>query len=220
MQEPDLQQIAEQLRCPTGDFGMQMGQSMAESNKPMTSHSIQQLALKDTDQVLELGHGICTHLAEMLQEAPSMHYQGLEISPLMQQQAMSVNQTLMNDHDVVFSLYDGMQIPFGEASFDKVMSVNTIYFWSPVHIVMDEIARVLKPNGLAVITYAQKQFMQTLPFVGQQFQLYEDSDVAQLAADGPLKVIEFIEYKDRAKSKSGEMVDRQYTIAVLRKDAS
>lgn len=217
MQAAELKRLAEQLRCPSGEFGVEMGRSMAVSNNEMTLKSIEALSIQNGDRVLELGHGICEHLAQMMQDKAKVRYQGLEISPLMQQQAMAVNTHLMAQQQVDFGLYDGVQIPFDNATFDKVLTVNTLYFWSPATLLTAEIARVLKPNGIAIITYAQKQFMKTLPFVGEQFQLYDNKDVAQLIKDVPLEIIESTDKCDRAISKSGEMVDREYTIAKLRK---
>lgn len=217
MQAAELKRLAEQLRCPSGEFGVEMGRSMAVSNNEMTLKSIEALSIQNGDRVLELGHGICEHLAQMMQDKAKVRYQGLEISPLMQQQAMAVNTHLMAQQQVDFGLYDGVQIPFDNATFDKVLTVNTLYFWSPATLLIAEIARVLKPNCIAIITYAQKQFMKTLPFVGEQFQLYDNKDVAQLIKDVPLEIIEFTDKCDRAISKSGQMVDREYTIARLQK---
>lgn len=217
MQAAELEQIAEQLRCPKGEFGVEMGRSMAVSNNEMTLNSIKALNIQNGDRILELGHGICEHLAQMMQDKSKVSYHGLEVSSLMQQQAVAGNAHLMAQQQVDFGLYDGVQIPFGDAVFDKVLTVNTLYFWSPATLLIAEIARVLKPNGIAIITYAQKQFMKTLPFVGEQFILYDNKEVAQLIEDVPLKIIEFTDKCDRAISKSGQMVDREYTIARLQK---
>lgn len=219
MQEHDLKQIAKQLRCPSGEFGVQMGRGMAKSNKDMTNQTIEQMDIHDGEWILELGHGIGDHLAQLLDKAADIHYQGLEISPLMHDEAIQLNKSLLAYHDIRFSLYDGRQLPFKTAAFDKVLTVNTLYFWSPAKPLMDEIARVLKPNGLAFITFAQKQFMKALPFVADEFQLYDNQDLAKLVNNSPLKIIEFIEKNDWTKSKSGQMVDREYTVAVLQRQA-
>ena len=217
MFQPELHEIEQQLRCPNGELGVKFGHEMHASNIGMTLRTIARLGIEDSDKVLELGHGNCGHLAEIMAVAPHICYVGLETSALMTQEAIKLNKTLIANHDVTFQHYDGVQIPYPDNSFDKIFSVNTLYFWSPAQALMEEIARVLKPNGLALITYAQKQFMTTLPFVGERFQLYDNADVAQLVKHSPLQVVEFIDENDSAKSKSGQMVDRQYSVAVLRK---
>lgn len=220
MLQPELHEIEQQLRCPSGELGVKFGHEMHASNLGMTLRTIARLDIQDGERVLELGHGNCGHLAEITAIAPHVRYVGLETSTLMKQQAIKLNKSLIANHDIAFQHYDGVQIPYPDNSFDKIFSVNTLYFWSPAQALRDEIARVLKPNGLALLTYAQKQFMKTLPFVGETFQLYDSSDVAQLVKHSPLQVIEFINENDRAKSKSGQMVGRQYSVAVLQKTSN
>lgn len=217
MQPTELKALGQQLRCPSGEVGIEMGHSMAASNKEMTITSIEALSIQNGDRVLELGHGNCGHLAELLTAVPNIRYVGLEISTLMVEEALTLNAPLMENHDVEFQHYNGVVIPYPDNHFDKVLTVNTLYFWSPATLLIAEIARVLKPNGIAVITYAQKQFMKTLPFVGEGFQLYDNNDVAQLIKDVPLEILEFTDKCERAISKSGQVVDREYTIAKLAK---
>lgn len=58
MQAAELKRIAEQLRCPKGEFGVEMGRSMAGLNNEMTLKSIEALSIQNGDRILELGHGI------------------------------------------------------------------------------------------------------------------------------------------------------------------
>src|SRR5262249_47728192 len=46
-----------------------------------------------------------------------------------------------------------------DASFDKVFTVNTIYFWKSLEAGFAEIHRVLKPGGRAVIGFVVKERM-------------------------------------------------------------
>ena len=41
----------------------------------------------------------------------------------------------------------GTQLPFENASFDKILAVNVIYFWRDAAAVVKEIRRVLRPGG-------------------------------------------------------------------------
>ena len=45
-----------------------------------------------------------------------------------------------------------MALPFADQQFDKVLSIHTFYFWSDPARGVAEIFRVLKPDGIMVVT--------------------------------------------------------------------
>lgn len=216
--ENDLIQLAKQLSCPEGQNGIETGDMMNEGNIEMTLSSIKALNIKDGDAILELGHGNCGHLSKILNEANHINYTGLEISETMQQQALLKNSEFVSDNIARFNIYNGENIPYENNTFDKVMTVNTIYFWTnPLHL-FAEIYRVLKPDGLFILSFAQKEFMEKLPFTQYGFNLFNNQKLSELIQQTNFKTVEFIEKTDIAKSKTGETVNRLYTIAKIRKD--
>ncbi len=64
-----------------------------------------------------------------LKQAKNIRFFGLEISKTMQQEAESINKNLLNQAHIEFQLYDGKTISFQDNSFDRIMTVNTVYFW-------------------------------------------------------------------------------------------
>ncbi|WP_353139722.1 class I SAM-dependent methyltransferase [Pseudopedobacter sp.] len=215
--ENDLIQLAKQLSCPEGQNGIKTADMMNEGNIEMTLSSIKALNIKDGDTVLELGHGNCGHLSKILNEANHIQYTGLEISETMKQQALLKNSEFISDSTVRFNIYNGEDIPYESNTFNKIMTVNTIYFWTnPLHL-FNEIYRVLKPDGLLVLSFAQKEFMEKLPFTKYGFNLFDNQKLSELIQQTKFKKVEFIEKADVVKSKTGEIVNRLYTIAKLGK---
>jgi hypothetical protein len=78
----------------------------------------------------------------------------------------------------------------------------------------------LKSDGVFVLTYADKSFMKDLPFVREKFQLFDIDDIYQLTDKSNLRIIDFQNEADEAKSKTGEKVLRKYTIVKLKKAAA
>ncbi|WP_052305756.1 hypothetical protein [Pseudopedobacter saltans] len=107
LKESDLQSIAKQLSNPTGVEGIQMGEIMNESNAGMITSTIKTLNLVDNQSILELGHGNCSHLADILNSAKNLEYAGLEISDTMHQQASEKNSPFLSEK-IRFELYDGI----------------------------------------------------------------------------------------------------------------
>lgn len=217
MENDELKEIAAQLRQPSGEKGTAMAQMMHETNIGMTKNAIANLQLANGDKVLELGHGNCGHLDYLLEQATNLRYNGLELSELMNKEAQDSHRELIAQGQASFSLYDGLTIPFPDHHFDKIFTVNTVYFWSQPHALIAEIYRVLKPGGKCCITFANSDFMETLPFTQFGFELYSIQRMEDLAASTPFQIVRLDEQQEQVKTKAGDWVERQFNTIVLQK---
>lgn len=210
----ELKEIARQLAHPDGPRGIDMGHMMNESNIGMTLNAIKQLALEDNDVVLELGHGNANHLATLHQQA-KVQYHGLDISATMKREAekyarknnLSVNST--------FHLYNGTDVPFDNNTFDKIFTVNTLYFWQAPDQLLGALYRTLKPNGLLSIAFVDKATMDTLPFTAYGFTKYTRTAFEELIKRTPFKVLSLEKFEEKIKNKMLEEIARTYFVAVL-----
>jgi ubiquinone/menaquinone biosynthesis C-methylase UbiE len=210
--EEQLKEMAIQLSCPRGDNGIGVADMMHDTNFGMTKSTIDALKITDHDSVLELGHGNGKHISTIIQAATAVSYYGLEISELMKQEAAALH--IANSS---FYSYDGENIPFEDGKFNKAMTVNTIYFWkNPVQL-LNEVYRVLKTDGLFCVTFAQKDFMEMLPFTQHGFNLYDNEKLEDLVKQSSFKLVSFTAHTEQVKSKADEMVERAYTVATLQK---
>lgn len=217
MKKEELQAIAAQLKHPTGEKGIEMANMMHETNINMTCHSIQNLNIKAGDSVLELGHGNAGHLELIFEQAQKLKYYGLEMSELMFQEARQTNRNLVSQKQAFFSLYEGKAIPFQDSFFDKIFTVNTIYFWQEPEKFLGEIYRVLKADGNFCLTFAEESFMKQLPFTAYEFTLYSTEKVKQLIEKTAFKIVYTETLTEKVKSKTGELMDRAFTTIVLEK---
>lgn len=217
MKQEELHEIASQLKLPTGEKGIEMANMMHETNINMTRHSIQNLNISAGNIILELGHGNAGHVEFIFEQTENLKYYGLEMSELMFQEARRTNRNFVSQKQAFFSLYDGNVIPFQDAFFDKIFTVNTIYFWQEPEKLLSEIYRVLKPNGIFCITFAEESFMKQLPFTKYEFELYSTEKVEKLIQKTAFKIINKETLTEKVKTKTGELVDRDYTTIVLEK---
>lgn len=213
----EILNLANQLRCPEGKAGKDLGYLMSTTNKGMIKASINELKLKPQNRVLEIGHASCVHLKDILKQKKGLRYFGLEISQTMVNEANQNNRGYVNDRKALFQEYDGYKIPYVHNFFDRIMTVNTIYFWENPKEFLIELHRVLKPKGLCVITFANADFMKKLPFVNDVFQLYDVEKMKKLGMQTLFEPASFYKKREQVKSKSGEMVNRSFTVAVLKK---
>ena len=135
----------------------------------------------------------------------------------MQQEALRINQKLVADKVAQFELYDGLTLPFEANRFDRVMTVNTLYFWQEPLTFLQEVYRCLKPGGQFAIGFVQKETMLTLPFVQDRFTKYNSADLEALVGQTAFKIESIQDHQDQAKSKNGVLVDRKFSVALLKK---
>lgn len=208
--EEELKNIAGQLRQPEGEHGIKTGEMMNVSNIGMTNSAIEALTLCDEETVLEIGHGNGGHIANLLSKELDLKYVGADISETIINEVKRINTDFIGQVD--FKLTDGITLPFSDAQFDKIFSVNTIYFWGNPGAYLLEIKRVLKPGGSFVLCFADKCFMEKLPFTKYGFTLYNLDAITDLLAEAGFNNGESIKKTEQIKSSSGFMVERDYYV--------
>ncbi len=216
MTEEESRELERQLSCPEGTFGIEIGKHMNKFNMGMTLNTISFLEIEDENSVLELGHGNCGHFHELIKTAKEVKYHGLEISEAM----WNVSHNTISSKQAKFGLYDGEEIPYDDNFFHKVMSVNTIYFWSDPNKLISEIERTLRPNGDCVLTFGNRENMRKSPFVGKLFRLYGKNEIKDLVKNSNFAIVGFKDVVEELINMKGEPSKRKYTMVKLRKVAN
>ncbi|MCX8531282.1 class I SAM-dependent methyltransferase [Chryseobacterium luquanense] len=216
MEEKDLKILAQNLGNPQGEKGIEIGEMMNATNIGMTLESIHTLLIEDEERILEIGHGNAAHVKSLLHLAQNIHYTGIDISETMHNEAKRLNKEFKNQAE--FVLYEGTKLPFEDKTFDKIFTVNTAYFWKEPVEYLNEIYRVLKDNGTFVLTFGQRDFMETLPFTQFNFTLYNSDEMEETVSKSHFKRMKISEKEEQVKSKAGnETVTRLYTVLTIKK---
>lgn len=215
--ETQLMEIAKQLSCPSGEYGILTAQNMALHNNNMISEAILVLDLADNQRVLEIGPGGGDHVPKVFKQAKGLKYYGVDISELMILESIKMNQELVNSGQATFTLGNGKTLAFFNEFFDCAFTVNTIYFWNEPKAYAQEIMRVLKPGGLFSVAFAPKTFMEKLPFTKYTFQLYGLEEAHTLFASAGFAVISSDSHQETITSNAGQTIDREFIILTLQK---
>lgn len=210
--EDDLKAVGSQLSSPKGEDGKKTGERMAVSNENMIRRTIEAMKLAHHQEVLEIGPGNASHLPMLMKQAKSLHYTGIDISETMIEEATRINQELVNTGLATFSLSDGAHVDFPAQTFHKIFTVNTLYFWKDPKAYATEIYNVLKPGGYFCIGFADKSFMEQLPFTKWDFQLYDTQMVKDLLEDVGFEVIKVWEEREQVTNNIGMDVKRDIIV--------
>lgn len=176
----DFRAVAAQLANPEGEAGVKTAEHMNISNADMTRHTVDLLNCTDYDRILEIGPGNGRFAAYVLSKGVGLHYTGADISATMIATAEAINKQHIDAGQAVFKLVDGTMLPFPDHLFDRVFTVNTLYFWKDPVKQLAEIKRILKPTGTFCLSIGSKAFMQRLPFTTFGFTLYSPEEAENL----------------------------------------
>lgn len=185
MDEHQLRQIAGQLRQPHGEQGVDVGQRMNVGNELINRRAIARLSIQPGDRILELGPGNGFFVRDMVTVDSSVRYVGCDLSEVMIDQANRLNAEWVQRGQAQFVLRTGPVLPFADASFNKLLTINTLYFWDDPVAELAEIRRVLVPGGQLVIGIRPRRLMEQMAFVAYGFTTYDpEQAVTLLQANG------------------------------------
>lgn len=153
---------------------------MNAGNRPMNRATLGALDLEPAHRVLEVGFGGASLLDDLVRRTPDGHVAGLELSSTMLEQARRRFRVAIERGALDLRLGTVEALPFEDASFDRVFTVNTVYFWPDPERAARELARVLAPAGRLVVAYSRPEDMRRLPPTQYGFRIWEHKEVEAL----------------------------------------
>ena len=176
--------LATQLRQPHGWFGsLVVSRVMNRVNRKITVSTLDMLGIDNRHNVLEIGFGGGVGLEELLPRITSGIVSGVDLSTTALGKAQRKFRTEIGSGKMRLQLGDVCKLPFPDQAFDRVFTINTIYFWSDTVQGMAEIYRVLKPGGMAAVSIRSAEKMRQHAVTKFNFRLFSGEDVAAAMRD-------------------------------------
>ena len=129
-----------------------------------------------------------------------------------------IREAIINNRDFVksgqasFIKANVKRLPFKNASFNKILTVNTIYFWEDTETTLAEIKRVLAKNGLLIICLRPKSVLDNLPITHYGFKTFTKQDCIDLLVNGGFSEIIVDEKEDVEIELFGEKYKNAYLL--------
>ena len=198
--------LSSQLRQPSGLFGkIVMADFLNEHNDRINHFAVEQLDIQATDKVLDIGFGGGVTIEQMLKIVDTGKIYGVDFSDVMVAQAKKKFKGSIESNQVSIEFADVKQLPFDHNTFDKICTVNTIYFWEDPLVGLREIRRVLKSNGKLVLGIRSADKMKDLPVTQYNFKLYSPEEVKHLLVESGFNRVS-IEHRDKDQKFDSVMV--------------
>lgn len=145
-------------RKPQGEEGFSMLRRMNESHGPVTEWALGFLNFQENDRALDIGCGGGATLQRISKRIGKGHLTGVDYSPV------SVGTLEKTNRKDIAGWKDGdRELPWknclSDSSFDKIVTVESFYFWPDPEENLKEVYRVLAEDGtfLLVADIYQKE---------------------------------------------------------------
>jgi arsenite methyltransferase len=171
--------IARQLRRPSGVVGRAFAYILNRFNRPINEAAVDRLGIGPTDSVLDIGFGGGVATARVLERTRGF-VGAIEVSEAMIDHARRRFRREIERGRLEVKRGDVSRIPYEDGRFDRVLTVQTIYFWPDPARGLREIHRVLKPGGRLVVGTATKEEMEKRSFTRHGFRKFEDEELEEL----------------------------------------
>jgi ubiquinone/menaquinone biosynthesis C-methylase UbiE len=217
MDEQSYRQLAAQLRQPSGEAGVQTGEWMNKGNVHINLDTLEILDAVGGDRILEIGMGNGFFVHHILQKDNTIKYTGADFSEVMVEESKRINTPWINSGHATFVLCHADSLPFEDNTFNKIFTINTIYFWNDPIKILHEIERVLQPKGKLIITLRPKHLMENYPFTKYGFNMFSREEIVQLLSKSNFTIVKVTEKQEPDFELNGEMVKIESLIIELMK---
>ena len=134
-------------RKPTGDDGQKMLERMNESHYAVTGWALEHWNINESDIILDIGCGGGATLKRMSDSVVSGHLTGVDYSSTSVEMSKETNYDSVKSGKTDIIEASVECLPFLDNSFDKIITVESFYFWPHPQENLKEVYRVLKTDG-------------------------------------------------------------------------
>ena len=128
-----------------------------------------------------------------------------------------LNEKWISKGQARFRLATITSLPFSDNEFNKVFTVNTIYFWDNEKDTLNEIKRIMQPGGKLIIGFRPKHQMEKYPFTKYGFAQFSAADVEKLLSENGFSIIDISENHESDFDLNGQMIQRENVVVIASK---
>ena len=176
--------LAKQAREPSGLLGKLASRMMTKKNRDITMWTLELLEPQPDDRILEIGFGPGLGIQAAVNKVPNGSVAGLDLSQTMLRTAAERNRAAIESGRVDLRIGDAGDMPYPDDEFDRVFAVNVLYFWPNPKPNLQEIRRVLAPNGKVALAFLDAEDMQRQPWAQTEvFNIFGAEQMVELLQD-------------------------------------
>lgn len=173
---PINEYIAKQFANPRGIGGRIVMAVMNRQNAQMYEATERLLRPRNDDTILDIGCGNGIML-ERITHACDCRLIGTDIS----EDALEIAKRRLAGTNVELLRCPVDDMPLEDATVDKALTINTLYFWEDLTSGFEEIARVLKPEGIFIGTHYTNRALESYSHTQFGYRMRTEQEVVSAA---------------------------------------
>jgi len=173
---------------PTGFRGKILVKQMNIWHKEQFNAVLENINLKSNESILEIGFGSGYLINKLFKQNIPIKIYGVDISKDMVNEAKAKNKKEFENGDLKLFQEDIAKTSFDENFFDKIYTINTLYFWDDIHTCFSEIKRILKPKGIFINVFHTKHRLDKSELTKHGFKKYTLDEIEKITEDNGFKI--------------------------------
>jgi ubiquinone/menaquinone biosynthesis C-methylase UbiE len=164
--------MARQLGRPEGLRGRMVGRGLNKGNRTAVTAAVAATGVGPGQAAADIGFGGGIGLQLLLERVGADgHVDGVELSVTMLAAARRRYRTACSEGSMTLHAGTLGDLPLEDGSLDGLITTNTVYFVEDLPQAFGEIARVLRPTGIAVVGVGDPEWMRSMPVTAHGFRI-------------------------------------------------
>jgi arsenite methyltransferase len=179
---------ARALSNPSGILGRALLPRMwNRRNAALNDFVMEKLDLRPDDRALDVGCGGGYLLERMSAVIDGSRLAGVDRSQDMIRFCEKRFHSKIFDNKMVFQCASAEKIPFPEESFDKISTVNMIFYVSDLPRALGEMHRVLRPGGRLAVCFTRREDFAKKDFARHGLKTFEVPEIIELMSSAKFR---------------------------------
>lgn len=177
--------FSRQAGHPSGLFGRWvMATIFDRGNMEINGMMKDLLEVQENDRILEIGFGTGKLMGKLAGLIGQGVIEGVDVSETMFLLAQKRNEKEIAAGRVKIRQGNFDELDFGDRTFDKICSANTLFFWPDPVFTIKKAHQLLKPGGKLVLGFEDQTRLENKPIDREVFHIYSQTDVKGLMEAG------------------------------------
>lgn len=186
------QYIAKQFGNPSGLGGKLIHRIMNRQNERLYGAVLNTIQIQPNDSILEIGFGNGYLIGMLARQNPQKIY-GIERSQYMVSLVRHNLENLIVNEKLELKLANISTLPFNNDSFNKICTVNTLYFWDDTAASFAEIYRTLRPKGTFINVFYTQSALNKMRHTQYFYSKYSTSRIIEMTKECGLEIKKVME---------------------------
>jgi ubiquinone/menaquinone biosynthesis C-methylase UbiE len=184
-----IKYVGKNFGNPDGIGGKISTKVMNIINQKQYNAILENINLRPNDIILDIGFGNGYLIKKLFKKNIPIKIYGIEISKDMLNKVTTQNKQNIKKEKLKLFLENIRTTSFEDNLFDKIYTVNTIYFWNEFDKSFSEIKRILKPNGIFINVIYTKEYLNKIIYTKYGFNKYTIEEIKNITKNNGMKII-------------------------------